>query len=78
MRKGLLQEIRKLSVKKRLELIELIEESLPETPLILTASQRAELNRRIAEAKAHPERSIPLKDLVAEMDQRYSRRRRTR
>ncbi|HEX5399742.1 MAG TPA: addiction module protein [Verrucomicrobiae bacterium] len=63
-----LEEIRKLPFEEQYEVFEHLREDFdPE----LTTEQIAELERRAAEARAHPERGIPWEQLRAEMFARY-------
>lgn len=56
-----LDEIRRLSVAERVQLVEDIWDSLTEIPesLPLTTSLKSELDRRLAEHEAHPEDVLP-------------------
>lgn len=51
---------KQLSVEDRKEVVQQLQETLPEEePFELSPEWTAEIQRRIAEADAHPERSVP-------------------
>ena len=66
------EQFRKLPVEERRvafeQIREFAEEDFDDT---LTPEQIAELERRAADARAHPERGIPWETLRAEMFERY-------
>ena len=59
--KALRQELFKLSTAEKLELVEELWDSIPEEDeaLELTAEQREDLDRRLAEADADPDGGVP-------------------
>lgn len=63
-------DIQRLSVPERLELIERLCESLPDTPdaLPLPESHREELERRLAAADAAPDVGIPWEEVRERLD----------
>lgn len=65
-----IQAIRQLSVDERLALVEAIWDSLAEDAdaLPLTDAQRSELERRLAEYQAHPERTRPWEEVREELE----------
>ncbi|MEO8336316.1 MAG: addiction module protein [bacterium] len=69
-------DYRALPIEERLRLVEDIWDSIAEEAnvnpdvLPLTDAQRAELDRRIAEADAHPEDTIPWEQVRAELFKR--------
>jgi putative addiction module component (TIGR02574 family) len=67
----ILEQIRKLRPEERREVVEQIEREFMEYHDDLSAEQIAELERRAAEARAHPERGIPWETIRAELYSRY-------
>jgi putative addiction module component (TIGR02574 family) len=69
-------DYRRLSIDERLQLVEDIWDSIAAEAnvradaLPLTSAQIAELDRRVAEADAHPEEGIPWEQVRAELLQR--------
>lgn len=69
-------DYRRLSIDERLQLVEDIWDSIAAEAnvragaLPLTAAQIAELDRRVAEADAHPDEGIPWEQVRAELLQR--------
>ena len=57
-----IQDILKLSVAERMQVVEAIWDSIAVSPELLpvTDAQRAELDRRLADYHAHPEPSLPI------------------
>jgi putative addiction module component (TIGR02574 family) len=75
MRKALLRdELRKLSLAERLELVEELWDSIAaeceHEPFPLTADQRADLERRLAEADANPAGGPPWEEVLERIRQR--------
>lgn len=69
----LMQQIQKLSRDERLELIDEIWDTIGEDaePDPLTAEQKQELERRIADQRKNPNASIPWEKAVEELDKKY-------
>jgi putative addiction module component (TIGR02574 family) len=67
----ILEQIRRLPEKERREVTGQILEEFGESDDGLSAEQIAELERRAAEARAHPERGIPWETVRAELFARY-------
>jgi putative addiction module component (TIGR02574 family) len=69
----LLQEIQKLSLDERLELIDEIWETIGDDsePQPFTSEQLSELDRRIADQRKNPQASIPWEKVVEELDRKY-------
>jgi putative addiction module component (TIGR02574 family) len=67
----ILEELRRMPEAERRELVETIELEFGAIDGGLTTEQIAELERRAAEARAHPEHGIPWEQLRAEMFARY-------
>jgi putative addiction module component (TIGR02574 family) len=61
----------KLPLEERHEAFEKIREFVGDSDNELTPEQIAELERRAADARAHPERGVPWETLRAEMFTRY-------
>ena len=63
-------EISRMSVEERLDLIEQLWESLEDRfeELPLTDEQKRELDRRLALHEAHPDRAIPWEQVRAELE----------
>jgi putative addiction module component (TIGR02574 family) len=61
-----LAQITQMSVDDKLRLAEAIWDSIEADEPKLTAPQKAELERRLAEYKAHPEQVIPWEQVKAE------------
>ena len=70
-RTEILEELRRMPEPERRELVETIELEFGDFDDTLTPEQIAELERRAADARAHPERGIPRETLRAEMFARY-------
>jgi len=70
-RTEILEELRRMPEAERRELVESIELEFGDTDDELTPDQIAELERRAAEARAHPERGIPWETVRAELFERY-------
>ena len=66
----LMEQIKQLSVDEQRALADEIYESLPDD-LGLTPEQLDEAERRLAEHDAHPETSIPLEQVKAEIRAKY-------
>lgn len=56
-----------LTVEQRLELIEQLWESIEQEPAALDPETAAELDRRLAHARAHPETLIPADEVIAQI-----------
>jgi putative addiction module component (TIGR02574 family) len=67
----ILEELRRMPEAERRELVETIDLEFGDFNDELTPEQIAELERRAAEARAHPERGIPWEQLREEMFARY-------
>jgi len=67
----ILEELRRMPEPERRELVETIEMEFGDFDDTLTPEQIAELERRAADARAHPECGIPWETLRAEMFARY-------
>jgi putative addiction module component (TIGR02574 family) len=63
--------LEKLPIEEQREVFEQLREKFDDE---LTPEQIAELERRAAEARAHPERCRPLEDVFADIDKRYRAR----
>ncbi len=65
-------DFNQLTIPQRLELIELIWESISDTTEALPMPEwhRAELERRLADADAHPEAGIPWEQVKARLRER--------
>jgi putative addiction module component (TIGR02574 family) len=63
------QDIDRLTVPERLDLIDLLWDSIPDTleDLPVPEWHRQELERRLAEADAHPEAAIPWEQVKARL-----------
>jgi len=63
----ILREVRTWPVEERLRLVEALWDEMVDEgfEFELTEAQKAELDRRIAEADAHPERAIPWEEVQA-------------
>jgi putative addiction module component (TIGR02574 family) len=70
-RTEILEELRRMPESERRELVETIDLEFGDFDDELTPEQIAELERRAADARAHPERGIPWETLKAEMFARY-------
>ena len=70
-RTEILEELRRMPEPERRELVETIDLEFGDFNDELTPEQIAELERRAAAARAHPERGIPWETLRAEMFARY-------
>lgn len=69
---ALRQELFKLSTAEKLELVEELWDSIPEEDeaLALTAEQREDLDRRLAEADADPDGGVPWEEARERIRQR--------
>ncbi len=69
---ALRQELFKLSTAEKLELVEELWDSIPEEDeaLELTAEQREDLDRRLAEADADPDGGVPWEEARERIRQR--------
>ena len=67
-----LDEIRKLSVSERIRLVEDIWDTIAESPdsLPVTEAQKQELDRRIAEHKAHPDHGMTWEEVRKSLNPR--------
>ena len=70
-RTEILEELRRMPESERRELVETIDLEFGGSNDALTSEQIAELERRAADARAHPERGIPWETLRDEMFARY-------
>jgi putative addiction module component (TIGR02574 family) len=70
-----LTRLRELSVAERLQLVEDLWDSIaqdaPDEALPITPELAAELDRRLAEHRAHPETAVPWETVRAELMARY-------
>ena len=73
---ALMDEIKKLAPKERLELIDEIYDTLDDNDaaFALTNEQKAELDRRFEYYKTHPEEMIPIEQFEAELKSRNEKR----
>lgn len=67
----ILEQIRRLSPEEQQAIAEKIREEFSEVDDGVTPEQIAELERRAAEVRAHPERGIPWETVRAELYSRY-------
>jgi putative addiction module component (TIGR02574 family) len=67
----ILEELRRMPKAERHELIEAIEMEFIDSDEALSPEQVAELERRAAEARAHPERGIPWEKVRSDLHERY-------
>ena len=65
------EQFRKLPLEEQHEAFEKIREVVEDFDDQLTPEQIAELERRAADARAHPERGIPWETVRAELFERY-------
>ncbi len=70
-RTEILEELRRMPESERRELVETIDLEFGGSNDAPTSEQIAELERRAADARAHPERGIPWETLRDEMFARY-------
>lgn len=63
-----LEQIHKLSFEEQYQVFARLRDEFDPK---LTPEQIAELERRAAEARAHPERCRPLEDVMADIEKRY-------
>ena len=70
-RTEILEELRRMPEPERREFVEMIDLEFGGSNDAPTSEQIAELERRAADARAHPERGIPWETLRAEMFARY-------
>jgi putative addiction module component (TIGR02574 family) len=68
-----LDELLKLSVPERIQLAEDLWDSIAAKPgaLLLTDTQRAEIDRRLAEHGRNPEAAIPWEEVRTRLHQRF-------
>jgi putative addiction module component (TIGR02574 family) len=66
-----LEQIEKLPYEEQLEVFELLRDKFDDVDDELTPEQIAELERRAAEARAHPERCRPMEEVFADIEKRY-------
>ncbi len=66
-----IQEILKLSVEERIEIVEAVWDSIAASPesLPVTAAQKRELDRRLAEHRANPEAGKTWKEIQDSLDE---------
>jgi putative addiction module component (TIGR02574 family) len=67
----ILEQIEQLPPDERQTVAEMIWEKYGAFDDALTPEQIAELERRAAEARAHPERCRPLEEVMADIEKRY-------
>jgi putative addiction module component (TIGR02574 family) len=67
----ILEQMRRMPDAERRELVQRIEDEFANFSDELTSEQIAELERRAADARAHPERGIPWETVRAELFERY-------
>ena len=70
----ILEELRRMSDPERRELVEEINLEFECFNDDLSPEQVAELERRAAEARAHPELCRPMEDVFADIEKRYRAR----
>jgi putative addiction module component (TIGR02574 family) len=63
-----MEQVDKLPFEEQREVFEHLREKFDDE---LTPEQIAELERRAADARAHPERCRPLEDVMADIEKRY-------
>ncbi|HEY5298248.1 MAG TPA: addiction module protein [Verrucomicrobiae bacterium] len=63
-----LEQVEKLPFEEQREVFEQLREKFDDE---LTPEQIAELERRAARARAHPERCRPMEDVFADIEKRY-------
>jgi hypothetical protein len=63
-----LEQVEKLPFEEQRQVFEQLREKFDDE---LTPEQIAELERRAASARAHPERCRPMKDVFADIEKRY-------
>jgi putative addiction module component (TIGR02574 family) len=63
-----MEQVNRLPFEEQREVFEHLREKFDDQ---LTPEQIAELERRAAEARAHPERCRPLEDVMADIEKRY-------
>lgn len=69
---AVLEAVRSLSVEEQARLVDLIQDGLNDDP-DLTPELMAELDRRIADAKANPKDGVPWEVVLAEARARHTR-----
>lgn len=67
----IIEQIRRLPPKDQQEVVERIRDEFGDFDNKLTPEQIVELERRAAEARAHPDRGIPWETVRAELFERY-------
>jgi len=70
----ILEQIRRLPPAEQHEIVEKIRRELGEASDDLTPEQIAELERRAAEARAHPDRCRPMEEVFDDIEKRYRAR----
>lgn len=70
----ILEQIRRLPPAEQHEIVEKIRREFGEASDDLTPEQIAELERRAAEARAHPERCRPMEEVFDDIEKRYRAR----
>jgi hypothetical protein len=70
-RAEILEELRRMPEPERRELVETIDLEFGDFNDELTPEQIAELERRAARARAHPEHCRPMEDVFADVEKRY-------
>jgi putative addiction module component (TIGR02574 family) len=70
----ILEQIRRLPPAEQHEIVEKIRQEFGEASDDLTPEQIAELERRAAEARAHPERCRPMEEVFDDIEKRYRAR----
>jgi hypothetical protein len=69
-RTEILEELRRMPESERRELVETIEMEFGDFNDELSSEQITELERRAANARAHPERCRPMEDVFADIEKR--------
>jgi putative addiction module component (TIGR02574 family) len=67
----ILEQIRNLPEAERREVVERIQDEYLDFDEDLTPEQIAELERRAARARAHPEHCRPMEEVFADIEKRY-------
>jgi putative addiction module component (TIGR02574 family) len=68
MNREILETVQKLSPPERLELLELLWDSLDSSHIPVTAYERELIDQRIADAEANPDDQSPWEDVRARLD----------